>query len=142
MRPCTPFCRSGTSCLCCSAAAGLHCTTWQHAGPCAQLLGPEAAAERRYDEYGRLKKNYREGGDDRRAREAAALARLQGVSLGFSVAAEGGCAAFLGTERSLGLCRVAHDAAAAAVPRTDSLQWHDAATVTLEGDCKSARPSA
>ena len=37
-------------------------------------------AAHRYDEYGRLKKNYRDGGEDRRAREAAALARLQGAS--------------------------------------------------------------
>ena len=36
----------------------------------------------RYDEFGRLKRKYREGGaaEDRRAKEAAALARLHGGS--------------------------------------------------------------
>lgn len=37
----------------------------------------------RYDDFGRLKKKFRAGADDRKAREAAALARLHGlVSIG------------------------------------------------------------
>ena len=33
----------------------------------------------RYDDFGRLKKKFRAGADDRKAREAAALARLHGL---------------------------------------------------------------
>lgn len=54
----------------------------------AGALNAAAAAPRmqclvacRYDEYGRLKRQHRDGGEDRRAREAAALARLQSVRL-------------------------------------------------------------
>ena len=53
-----------------------------------QLLALAAATRHsllvmcRYDEFGRLKRKYREGGaaEDRRAKEAAALARLHGSS--------------------------------------------------------------
>lgn len=33
----------------------------------------------RYDDFGRLKKKFRAGAEDRKAREAAALARLHGL---------------------------------------------------------------
>ena len=33
----------------------------------------------RYDDFGRLKKKFRGGAEDRKAREAAALARLHGT---------------------------------------------------------------
>ncbi|MEW5318439.1 MAG: hypothetical protein WDW38_009660 [Sanguina aurantia] len=57
--------------------------------------GREAAAvrppSRRYDEFGRLKKKFREtGGSDRDAREKAALARLRGESDGGGQSQGGG----------------------------------------------------
>ena len=73
-------CRHGASLLklCHGHPSGVHNAAWVFLHP-PTLFIPVCALRCSFDDFGRIKKKFRGGADDRKAREAAALARLHGT---------------------------------------------------------------